>query len=217
MLCGSARADKCAAVQRCGLWRPKTCLNSGVSIETSGNQFSPESPISSPHCPAPWYCRELPASIFPRASAVVLVEASRRGALVTLFRPAVASDRMTTQCGLTMVQPGRLTSEAKPTTRHPLGGTCGSLSGVLHPPTSAGRVTAAADVVFRRPQKCGNVPHLRVHSCCPDCFRRCASMLRAGACRPDAAAPPRLPYGLRECCRPWVHAGLLARLVHTII
>ena len=152
MLCGSARADKCAAVQRCGLWRSKTCLNSGVSIETSGNQFSPESPISSPHCPAPWYCRELPASIFPRASAVVLVEASRRGALVTLFRPAVASDRMTTQCGLTMVQPGRLTSEAKPTTRHPLGGTCGSLSGVLHPPTSAGRVTAAADVVFRRPQ-----------------------------------------------------------------
>ena len=36
----------------------------GRFIETSGNQFSPESPILSSHCPTPWYCRELLASIF---------------------------------------------------------------------------------------------------------------------------------------------------------
>ena len=74
----------------------------GRFIETSGNQFSPESPILSSHCPAPWYCRELLASIFLRASAMVVVEASRWGALVALFWPALASDRLTTRCGLTM-------------------------------------------------------------------------------------------------------------------
>ena len=85
MMWRCALADKCAAAQRCGFWRPKTCLNSGVSAETSGNQFSPESPILSPHCPAPWYCRELLASIFPVASTMVMVKASRQGALVMQF------------------------------------------------------------------------------------------------------------------------------------